>query len=66
MEDMPKMLWKLRREHLKFALKNCTRLYLYKHDFCALITEFNHGMDKKIMYSSKHFLKDKIFQNSVL
>lgn len=54
---MPRILWRLRKELLKFALQNCVYLHLYKHDSCALITEFNRGTDKKDIYSNKCFFK---------
>ena len=57
---MPRMLWKIRGEHLKLTLKKCTNLCLYKHDFHALIIEFNRGTYKKEMYSSKFFLRQDL------
>lgn len=41
-------------EHLKLTLK-CTKLCSYKHDFYALIIEFNSVTCKEEMYSSKLF-----------
>lgn len=63
---MPRMLWKIRGEHLKLTLKKCTNLCLYKHDLYALKIEFNHGTYKKEMYSSKYFFKIRFAKNSVL
>ena len=61
---MSPILWKITGEHLKLTLKKCTKLCSYKHDFYALIIEFNSVICKEEMYSSKlFFFLNKICQN---